>query len=104
VLEAAIEVERVESALELAALGLGGTYVLQRVAESTDVPPGLRFVPFDPPIHDTFAFVWRRGHEPSPATRELLRLARRHLASFGRPALPRGHAHAPPSAAEGNSV
>jgi DNA-binding transcriptional LysR family regulator len=87
-LEAAIEVEHVESALELAARGLGGTYVLERVAEDMGTPGALELVPFDPPMYDTFAFVWRRDHEPSPATKELIRLARAHMLSFGRPVLP----------------
>jgi DNA-binding transcriptional LysR family regulator len=90
VLDAAIEVEHVESALQLAAQGLGGTYVLQTVADTAAFPAGLELVPFERPIYNTFAFAWRRDHKLSPATAELVRLARRHMQSFGRPVLPPG--------------
>lgn len=93
-LAVAIEVEHVESALELAAQGLGGTYVLQNVAESIGLPSGMGLVPFAPRLFDTFAFVWRRDHTPSPATAELIRLTREHLATFGRPVLPPNPPHA----------
>ncbi len=84
-LDAAIEVEHVESALELAATGLGGTYVLQAVVETMGVPPGLEVVSFSPRIFDTFAFIRRRDHALSPATAELIRVTRARMASFGRP-------------------
>jgi DNA-binding transcriptional LysR family regulator len=104
VLEATIEVERLESALELVSAGLGGTYVARRVALSADMPPDVPVVSFEPPIYDTFAFVWRRGHEPSPATRELLLLTRTHMESFGHPVASARESHASPSPAEGNCV
>lgn len=87
VLGAAIEVEHAESALQLAARGLGSTYVLRTVADGAAFVEGLTLVPFARPIHDTFAFVWRRDHQLSPATKELLRLTRRHMESFRRPPL-----------------
>lgn len=89
-LEAAIEVEHVESALELAAQGLGGTYVLRTVAESVGAASALALVPFERPLLDTFAFIWRGDHRLSPATAELIRLARERMASLGRPPRPRG--------------
>lgn len=95
-LEAAIEVEHVESALELAEMGLGGTYVLQTVAEAIGMPPGLEVVSFQPQVFDTFAFAWRRDHKLSPATAELIRLARARMDSFGRPV-----AQTTPEAVEG---
>lgn len=104
-LDAKIEVEHVESALQLAAAGLGGTYVLQKVADSAAFPPGLELVPFERPIYNTFAFTWRRDHKLSPATAELVRLARRHMESFGRPVLLLdGLAQPEPSGAEDNPV
>jgi DNA-binding transcriptional LysR family regulator len=87
-LAASIEVEHVESALDLAAQGLGGTYVLSKVAESIGLPGGLDVVPFQKRVFDTFALVCRADHKPSPATAELMRLTREHIASFGRPVHP----------------
>jgi LysR family transcriptional regulator, cyn operon transcriptional activator len=87
-LQPAIEVEGLEAALGLAAQGLGGTFVLRSVADEASFPDSLRVVPFDPPLYDTFAFVWLRTTKLSPATRELVRLAKRQIATFGRPALP----------------
>jgi len=84
-LEAPVEVENLESALDLAAVGLGGTYTLRTIAESPNVPAGLEFVSFERPIFDTYAFVWRRDHQLSPATAELVRLAKKHMESYGRP-------------------
>lgn len=85
-LEAPIEVEDVESALDLAAVGLGGTCTLRTIAESPNIPAALQSVSFERPIYDTYAFVWRRDHQLSPATAELVRLARKHMESYGRPA------------------
>ncbi|HEV7941494.1 MAG TPA: LysR family transcriptional regulator [Solirubrobacteraceae bacterium] len=82
---ASVEVEHVDSALELAAMGLGGTYVLRTIADSTSGPPELVAVPFERPLYDTYGFIWRREHPLSPATAELVRLARRHMESYGRP-------------------
>jgi hypothetical protein len=60
------------------------------VADSAAFAPGLELVPFERPIYNTFAFTWRRDHKLSPATAELVRLAREHMQSFGRPVLPPG--------------
>jgi DNA-binding transcriptional LysR family regulator len=91
----AIEVEGFDAALTLAARGFGGTFVLRTVVESDDFPASLRTVRFDPPLYDTFAFVWRRGTKLSPATQELIRLTEAHMARFGRPALPPEETGAP---------
>ncbi len=78
VLEPQIDVEDVEVALELAARGLGDTIaergMLRRLA-----PRGIGWVPFADPIHETFAFTWRRGAQLSPATREFMTFAERRL-------------------------
>lgn len=79
-----IEVEQVDSALDLVAAGAGETFVSRAVAESSMVPAGLRFLPFEEPLYDTVALIQKRGTLLSPATRELARLARETLSSFRR--------------------
>jgi DNA-binding transcriptional LysR family regulator len=85
-LEPQIDVEDVEAAIELAALGLGDTIASRStlLALGGRVPERLGWVPFDPPIFDTFAFISRRGGQLSPATREFVRMARERLESRAR--------------------
>jgi len=84
-LHAGVEVEHFESALDLAELGLGGTYLPHTIADSDDFPAALDTTPFDPPLAETYAFIRRRDHRLSPATAELVRLAREQMESHGRP-------------------
>jgi DNA-binding transcriptional LysR family regulator len=78
-LSARIEVEHIESALDLVANGAGDTIVSTAVARSSSFPAGLHAVPFAEPLYDTIALVQREGAALSPATRELARLARKML-------------------------
>jgi DNA-binding transcriptional LysR family regulator len=78
-LSARIEVEHVESALDLVARGAGDTIVSGAVAAAKSFPEGLHTVPFAEPLYDTIALVQRQGAVLSPATREIARLARRML-------------------------
>lgn len=78
-LAARIEVEHVDSALDLVARGAGDTIVSTAVATGTSFPTGLHTVAFADPLYDTIALVQRAGAPLSPATRELARLARRML-------------------------
>jgi hypothetical protein len=55
------------------------------VFESTSFPAGLDVAPFTRPIHDTYAFIWRRDHALSPATAELIAMARQLMPGFGPP-------------------
>ena len=48
------------------------------------VPPALGWAPFAEPIHDTFAFVSRRGSRLSPAAREFVLIADERLTAFAR--------------------
>jgi DNA-binding transcriptional LysR family regulator len=80
-LEAMIEVEQVESALTLVAAGLGDTFVSRAVAESDACPPNLHFTPFAEPLYDTIALVHKENAVLSPATSELIRLARNMIAT-----------------------
>jgi DNA-binding transcriptional LysR family regulator len=83
-LEPAIEVEELDAALDLAARGLGDTIVARWVAGGPRFPRNLGLVSLDPPVHDTFAVISRRGARLSPATRALLELAESHLARLER--------------------
>ena len=79
-IEASIDVEDVEAALDLAARGLGDALVAGILtALGRRVPKRLGWVPFEDPLWDTFAFVSRTGAVLSPASREFLALARERL-------------------------
>ncbi len=86
-LTVAVEVEHLESALDLAALGLGGTYVPRTVAEAGVFPAALATTTFERPLHDTYAFVRRADHNLSPASAELVRVAREQMEAYGMPPL-----------------
>jgi DNA-binding transcriptional LysR family regulator len=86
-LDASIEVEHIESALKLVEQGLGNSYVLRTVYESASFPAGLAVAPFTRPIHDHYAFIRRKDHALSPATSELITMARQLMAGFGQSAL-----------------
>lgn len=75
--EPQIDVEDAEVALELAGRGLGDTILARGTLR--DAPPQLGWVPFAEPIHDTFAFTFRRDAQLSPATREFMTFAERRL-------------------------
>lgn len=77
-----IEVEQVDTALELVATGAGETCVSHAVATSSSAPSGIHYVPFKEPLHDTIALLQKESAVLSPATRELARLARETLAGF----------------------
>ena len=79
-----IEVEYVTAALELAARGLGDTVSSRQMIRSRGLARKLTGVSFDPPLHDTFAFITRRNAHLSPATREFIRLAERRVEALQR--------------------
>jgi DNA-binding transcriptional LysR family regulator len=82
-IEPAIEVEQAQSALDVAARGLGDTIVSETLAlRRASFPGALHTVSFDPPLYETFAFISRRGTPLSPATRELIALAEQQLAAL----------------------
>ncbi|KQO62686.1 LysR family transcriptional regulator [Curtobacterium sp. Leaf261] len=76
VIDVQVEVEQVETAIALAAAGVGDTFVARAVAEGGQWPSALGWTTFAEPLHDTIALVERDGAVLSPATAELLRLAR----------------------------
>lgn len=83
-LEPWIEVEHVETALNLVAAGAGDTFTSRAVIAGPACPAGLGSVPFDPPIYDTIALVRRENRPLSPATREIARMAQQMLRASDR--------------------
>jgi DNA-binding transcriptional LysR family regulator len=81
-LEPDIEVEYVTAALELAARGLGDTVAPRSIVLTRGYGRKLFGAPFDPPFHETFAFIQRRNAHLSPAVREFIRLAERRVAAL----------------------
>jgi DNA-binding transcriptional LysR family regulator len=83
-LEPVFDVEHVEGALALAALGLGDTLATRAVTAHRSFPAGLRGLPLAEPIHDRYVLVHRAGSPLTPPTRELAGLATHHLQAFER--------------------
>ena len=79
-----IEVQHANAALELAARGLGGTLVTRALLSTLGYSDRLASAPLDPPLHEVFAFIWRRNSRLSPATRALMTLAEHRLAELAR--------------------
>ena len=73
-LEPRIEVEHVETALQLVGRGLGSTIAARAVLTRSGVPDGVSAVGFAEPFYDFFAVVTRRDVRVSPATSALLEL------------------------------
>ena len=83
-LQPTVEIEDMMAAIDLAARGVGDTFAPRAIVLGRRFPRKLRTVPFDPPLYDTFAFIHRRGERLSPAARELIALAERHIGRLGR--------------------
>jgi DNA-binding transcriptional LysR family regulator len=79
-----IEVEYLTAALDLAARGVGDTLATRQVVVGRGFARRLGWVPFEPPLYDTFAFVTRANVHLSPATRVFLDLAEKHLEAMRR--------------------
>lgn len=80
-IEPQIDVEDLETAIELTARGLGDTLIARGILLNLGrrVPKRLGWVPFAEPIYDTFAFINRRGARLSPAAREFMALAEERM-------------------------
>lgn len=80
-IEPQIDVEDIESALDLVALGHGDTVVSHGLLWNLGdrLPKNVGWAPFADPIYDTFAFAWRRGAQLSPAAREFLAIAEEQM-------------------------
>lgn len=82
-IEPQIEVEDVETALDLAARGIGDALTTRGVllALGGRVSKRLGWVPFAEPVYDRFAFVSRRGARLSPAARAFMALTSERMAA-----------------------
>jgi len=85
-LEADIEIEDAEGAIELAARGLADTIISKGMINGLGrrMPKKLGWVPFAEPLYDTIALISRDGGKLSPASREFLRLAEARLSEFAK--------------------
>jgi DNA-binding transcriptional LysR family regulator len=81
-----IDVEDVAAALEIAWRGLADTVVARALllALWRRLPKRLGWVPFAEPVYDTFALVWRRGAQLSPATRAFVELVEERMKTLAR--------------------
>lgn len=80
-LEPEIDVEDVETAVDLAARGIGDTIATRGVLMGlgSRVPKRLGWTPFAEPVYDRFAFISRRGARLSPAARAFITLTGERL-------------------------
>ncbi|WP_269046399.1 LysR family transcriptional regulator [Paenarthrobacter sp. Z7-10] len=78
-IDPAIEVEHVETALNLVSTGAADTIVCKAVAEGRSFPGNITLVPFAEPLYDTLAIVQREASYLSPATRKIVQLTERTL-------------------------
>jgi DNA-binding transcriptional LysR family regulator len=69
-----LEVEHIETALQLVSLGLGDTIAARSVVATAPIPDNLTSIGLTEPIHDSFALVTRRGVTLSPGTLTLVNL------------------------------
>jgi len=74
-IEPTVEVELPSAVLDLAARGVGDTVVSRPLLVALGYADRLGCVPLDPPMHETFAFVTRRGVPVSPASAALITMA-----------------------------
>jgi DNA-binding transcriptional LysR family regulator len=83
-IEPQIDVEDLETAIELTARGLGDTLIARGILLNLGrrVPKRLGWIPFAEPIYDTFAFINRRGARLSPAAREFMTLAEERMTAM----------------------
>ncbi|MFF0147616.1 LysR family transcriptional regulator [Amycolatopsis sulphurea] len=78
-IEGRIEVEHLETALQLVAHGLGNTYVPQAVTKSAAFPGNISTCSFAPRMYDAFALITRRGSRVSAPIAEFMRLVESHM-------------------------
>lgn len=74
-----IEIESLDEALSLVARGVGDTILARAAATSPLCPPEVLTTPFADPLYDTIALIQKQDTVLSPATQELVRMARNQL-------------------------
>ncbi len=79
-IDARVEVEFAETALDLAANGVGDTYAPQVLIRTLD--PRLTAASFDPPLVDRFALITRSGARLSLPVRDFIERIVAHLAAI----------------------
>lgn len=84
-LDPVIEVEHVETALNLVASGAGDTIVSRAIVQHPNFPASIRTASFADPLYDTIALIRREGVHLSPATQKIADLAQRTLLAKMRP-------------------
>lgn len=77
-----VEVEFQSAAMELAASGVADTLVSYLVARSHERANQVSWVSLDPPFEEQFAFVTKVNGVLSPATKQFMVLAHRHIAAL----------------------
>lgn len=82
-----IEVEDIETAVELVGLGHGDTVIPRGAADALlpRLAPNAAWVPLHPRQWDTLAIVHRRGAKLSPAAQLMIELATRRIQSIAEP-------------------
>lgn len=78
-LEPVVEVESVAAALDLAARGVGDTVASVTLIQDLRLTDRLDWVPLDPPLHERFALITRRGATASPAMQALVEIIAEHV-------------------------
>ena len=74
-LRASFDLEHVEGALALAALGLGWTLATRAITRHRSFPSNLAAVPMLERIYDRYVFIHRVGAPLTPGARELMEIA-----------------------------
>lgn len=74
-----IEVEHVETAINLVATGAGDSMVSKTIVETPNFPQHVRTFRFAEPLYDTIALIQQEGAYLSPATRKFAELAEHTL-------------------------
>ncbi len=86
-----IEVEDVETAVEIVGRGLADSVLPRGAVEalSSRLAPGVGWVPLRPRMYETLAVVHRKDAELSPAARLVIELATRRVQAICEPVTPR---------------
>ena len=82
VIDPAIEVEHVETAISLVASGAGDSLVSRSIMDTPSFPLNVRTFKFDPPLYDTIALAQRTDSIISPATKKFAELAANKLLKY----------------------
>lgn len=78
-IQARVEVEHVETALQLVAKGVGDTYVPRAIKRSRSFPDRVHTTTFKPPLYDTFALISRQGSRMTHPMRVLTARVEQHM-------------------------